>query len=112
MFARDGLNFHTAGCVYRMLVEIDPAPMQGTAKAMLLRPRPHPTPRHQPKNSIGGRPPKPPLGSAKRSDSRSHEIRSKRGGGRGTFLGGGKTPSPRFHSERNSIPLALTVLIL
>ena len=60
-------------------LENDPAPIQGTAKAILLRPRPHPFPRQQPKKPSRGETPEAPQSTAGRSDAWEHPKRAKRG---------------------------------
>ena len=63
--------------------------MQGTAKAILLRPRPHPFPRQQPKKPSRGETPEAPQSTAGRSDAWEHPKRAK--GGRADPPRGEKT---------------------
>jgi hypothetical protein len=74
---------------FGILLENDPAPIQGTAKAIPLRPRPHPFPRQQPKKPSRGETPEAPQSTAGRSDAWEHPKRAK--GGRADPPRGEKT---------------------
>ena len=74
---------------FGILLENDPAPMQGTAKAILLRPRPPP----EPTATIGtgrGQDPKAPTSTASRSDLAGTLLHPKRAKGRGQTPPGAK----------------------
>ena len=68
--------------LFRILLENDPVPMQGTAKAILLRPpatRPHPFPRQQPKKPSRGEAPEAPQSTAGRSDANGNTQKGQGG---------------------------------
>ena len=60
--------------------------MQGTANAILLRPRPHPNPRQQPSEPNRGKTPEAPRSSAGRSDAWKYPKRAVGRGPSVTFL--------------------------